>query len=237
MMARIYSSAERAIAWLGESVHESDVLLSGINDVDHHDPKCSKGEEKQYIPSHENFQKKDLFLGRPNWNRTQIIQELHMAGAVLFLCGSSQVTRTRLSTIFEDVWTNGVMTDSMSRVKYLIDGQKLFNTNDIHMIDSHLPALIKQYGRTECFDERDKVYALLSIIPENDPVRSLDIDYSITPTQLFAQIFELLKFDWPGDAWVEADALRQSLRLEWPQIRAAWNETHPKGTFPWKISR
>lgn len=235
MMASIYNNAERVIAWLGESADGSDELFSCINGLNQHGSRWAPNEKGKYIPNDEFLERRDRLLQRPYWNRTWIIQELHMAREVVFQSGDSQATRTRFSRIFEDVWTNGFMTERDFQVKALIEGQKLFDINDTLLIDSHLPALIIKYGRTNCLDERDKVYALLSILPENDRARSLKIDYSLTAAQLYAQIFDLLKFDWPGNAWGEADALRHALRLEWSQIAATWNKINPKNRFPWRV--
>lgn len=94
LMEKIYTRAERVIAWLGEETFDSGMALDFIP----HLTKIAEVNNKSNWLSHlerDEFLRKMMSLvhlfSRPWWRRMWIIQEVALAPHVLLVCGSRQI--------------------------------------------------------------------------------------------------------------------------------------------------
>lgn len=131
------------------------------------------------------------FLGRPYWNRIWIIQELNLAREVTLLCGEStcdfysfkwmldledEAERLRMWTYYDlqDIehlrsYTAAVIARGLATVAVLTR--------------TSLCSLVKRSFLSLATDPRDKIYALLGLVPSH--MKAIDIDYTRNVVQVY----------------------------------------------------
>lgn len=114
IMGRIFSSAKKVIAWLGESSNDSNVALSAIEqwaqwgvsskyemfDYNDHGDAIGIARLAELVPTAFDevaIQALENFGNRSLWTRSWIAQEIGLARDVLFVCGHQTILR---DTIF-----------------------------------------------------------------------------------------------------------------------------------------
>lgn len=222
-MAKIYSRAERVIVWLGEASGGSDRLFSFLNNVSHDDLRRFEDRIRTHEKLPQDFLlKRANLLERSYWDQTWIIQELYMASRMVYQCGPiSRVDEIRMSYLLREDWLTKPENNRETHVKLLTTKAGRGRIRRHAAERSRLPRLLRQYWRTKCADQRDKIYALLGILPEDDQAGALSIDYSISASQLYARVCEVLKY-FPGvinpGETSNTEILRCALQLTWSQI-------------------
>lgn len=77
--------------------------------------------------------------------------------------------------------------------------------------------LLGNYWATESADERNKIFATLGILPENNGLKSPEISYHVTTATLYFDVIEKMTFRevTPEGIGMDSETLRRSLRLDW----------------------
>jgi hypothetical protein len=181
-MADIYSCAERVVIWLGpetdETAHAFDLLslLASRIEID-----WVSEEVKSVLEEHSEWvaQSTDLTFNEVEWSalhsvfsrpwfeRLWVRQEVLLAGSIILTCGFSGMPwhffRSAAKCLFEKprpIGIDGAWND-LTHIAVLV-------TFDV---PSSLGHLIYQTRYCKCSDPRDRVYAVLSLLKEEDRKR------------------------------------------------------------------
>jgi hypothetical protein len=246
LMAEIYASAERVLAWTGPSTRNSNVAMNLFHRIaDSIDMDSTSFEirprESQWTressmagmyfqllldlhfplpwdgPESRAFED---FFGRPWFQRLWIRQEITLgADDALLLCGSSSIqwTKFRKAAIFIN---QKVKDPAHPRLRQWAARSALVADTALHRV-SWLGQLLRQMQRAECADARDRIYGVLGILP----TASQGIAERIRPdyTKDVARVYrDVVLADM--DATRRADLLSEcrpssaadSTRPEWP---------------------
>lgn len=201
-MKDIYSASWSVTAWLGEATANSDAGLQLVQDLAAFREAGCELELERRLRDDPKFLGGTCWLGlqqildRKYWSRLWIIQEIVMGGTnVQLKCGASTIDWPTfcagIATLQEHLW---LVKDRCLR-EDVIPQQRIWSTTSLHLIYQDLsvisttpitqnPKLI--FGRlldlanaTECVDDKDKVYALLGLVP-GQVARLIRPDYSAT---------------------------------------------------------
>ena len=217
----IFSTAERVVVWLGEAADGSDELMTYANDRDvFGDPRSQPPDG---LPQQINH-----FFARPYWNRTWVVQELFMAKELAFVCGTQQVGERSFQRFLQEVPTLCPITEREEKILALAT-HRVPGEGGQYIGTRSLAQLLTEYWNTDCADVRDKIYALLGLLPKYDAARSVPVDYAATRTQLFLRVVDLL--DFFTDSSTGAEALAHALELTWPAILTAMRTDAWRGTW------
>ncbi|OAA51762.1 Heterokaryon incompatibility protein 6 [Metarhizium rileyi] len=190
LMAEIYASAERVLAWTGPSTQNSNVAVNLLHriadsiDVDFASlemrPKESRwtresGTASMYfqlmLDPHfalpwdgPESQALEAFLGRPWFERLWTRQEMTLgASDAVLLCGSSSIgwAKFRKAAVFLN---RKVKDPHNPRFPQWTARTALVADTAVHGA-SQLGHLLRQMQRTECADPRDRIYGVMGILP------------------------------------------------------------------------
>lgn len=171
LMPRIYKSAVRTFAYVGEASVDSDLVLRNL----------AKG---IWTPPH----LLDPFFARPYFSRVWVVQEVALSKSIAIVCGDTAVEWTGL---MQGEYLRQIYTSS-----YYETFPTLFRLGRQHYLGvaNLLDALL--LGRScNASDPRDKVFALLGIVSEES---RLPANYSLSTAEVYTQIaMHLLK----GQQW------------------------------------
>lgn len=134
-----------------------------------------------------------------------------MAKKLVILCGGSQIEEEQFRRLLRELSAMGPM-NSHDKQAILLATQRNVHQWDSYAFRRSLNDLLEVYWRTECSDPRDKVYALLGLVTDHDPARSLEVDYTITTQQLSDRILE--------KGYANANVLKRALGTPWSEILA-----------------
>jgi Heterokaryon incompatibility protein (HET)/Ankyrin repeat len=163
LMARIFAKASRVLVWLGIEANGSSEAMDRIN-------YGAWTIETEYL------------FRRPYWDRLWVLQEVLLGRNLLVLCGNKSVTWEKLEAFFippkcdEDLdWeyplniNNSVL--SLIKEKASFEGQ-----------ERRLSYVLETFAGLQCQDVRDKVYGLLSLVPD---CARIPVSYSKTSIEVF----------------------------------------------------
>ena len=209
LMGDIYRSAKCVLAWLGPAADDSDAYFDYLE----HLAIADRASQKQV---EESVTRAVSFLNkRPYWRRAWIKQELILAKDITVYCGC------RVQSGESFFWFATFLTidlaegydDYMSKV-YIHRCSK----------PETLEELLHRYNNSECFDRRDRVFALLSMASDCKGLESRLVDYSLSvPALFFAFIAHLKPSNLLGFATNLQDVLgvrRVELLKYWKAISA-----------------
>ena len=192
-MGEIYSDASSVIAWLGlqeESSYDRREACHhcrqpSANDIDNRYPR-SRGLKDAW-----DWQDAMLDLAhRPYWSRMWIVQELMLAQDVHLLCGDRLVCWTdfRSALVAQETAHAHEYLQCTSCAFPFLKAKSSTAGDD-------LAALLRTYCRSACRDIRDKVFAILNLLPDCEreflgkyfPNYSLDQDTVLLITLAYIQ--------------------------------------------------
>lgn len=184
LMKDIFSGAKLVIGWLtpaGEDVVDSSAPVPA--DTMRCCARCDPF--------------RDAILKNPYWRRMWIVQEIILAQDLVFL--------------YRDIWITPewIQKNSWNESLALIQDRMAFL--DKRFMDFAYPTrylrlstLLGRYQHQQCADDRDKIYALLGLLPGTYPIRA---DYSKSVFQLAIEVVHIeasmsLEYAYPW--WVES---------------------------------
>ena len=203
-IGRIFSRASKVLVWLGRNVDDSEPLLSMIMAKDNQ-PLISVATS----PLHDQlrFVRSTLsFLSRPYWRRTWILQEYLISLNLEFHCENiyfSEELFDRKWSVVKDVLSQLISSAdddtlvSQSKLGYALATERVFSdalsrrrrltlTGDSH-VHFHYTELLSLLRVSECSDIRDKLYSCMHLLFDNDPLKSITIDYNTTFHEMFVE--------------------------------------------------
>jgi hypothetical protein len=216
MIGRIFRQASRVLVWVGEAANSSGVLFRPAANrlqafwQDLTSERQSSAMLRRRVPIW------NAFLSRPYWKRTWIIQEIILARTIVVHCGADHANWDSLiRPNWPDLSFDKISLHSSKLTKAVgSDAAKLFRSN-VQTLEalahsrlsywrdhgSALPGtnivfLATAFSSNECFDRRDKIYAMLSLETDEDFRNSIGVDYGISVEELFARVLVALEQHW-----------------------------------------
>ena len=188
-MADVYSLASRVVVWLGPETRDSALAIGTIDEVGSQSEVDWKSGgiisdlngESDWADSVWNATTN--LLNRSWFERLWVFQEVRLANTVDVLCGEQLVS---WGTFRRAIRLIPSMTQSLVSVEIIHRAYSLCN-----YVEKSRLSLANALHATRycvCSDQRDKIYAILSLIWENEK-RGLVPDYSKTTEELFQDVF------------------------------------------------
>ena len=190
MMGTIYSEAHLVLAWLGTATKHSAQWERAMKTVPvfrdgHH------GNFKRWYKIY-SYCVLDLY-NSPYWGRMWIMQEYNLARQIVLQCGAHKATGESVSLLYKTwkdfLWIHGVK----KRPRFVNPlAMSVIDDQVKEYAGSSLEMLVTWIGRAsprpECADQRDRVYALLSLCePQVLADYSITPDYSVSILELYAR--------------------------------------------------
>lgn len=210
VMAKIYSRAEKVLAWLGPEGDDSSFALQFIERVgssvrvdwntrkvtssgvlEHDLQWLSHSLTGIYLSKRQTYAVYNLF-NRVWFERTWILQEIGLSKRALIICGEVQTLWTTFCTAFECIlscanfdFDDADIDEADERLKkrYEIISELVDPDKEIYI--RHLRPVT---GRTRCLDGKDKVYAVLSLLCPADKELNIVPDYSLTCSEAYTSV-------------------------------------------------
>lgn len=184
MMGKIYSSAQRVIAWLGAG---QERLQDGFNFVDN---ECSAFHQRnkttltktQKVPLWETVLE---IFNLEYWSRLWIVQEVLNAKGLSLVYGITAIHWEDICLFANDIQYRR---SCPAHLKPMIETSRLMDfvrlkSEGTTAVGSHsMSELIQIYGMNKCADLRDRVFALLPLASD---AHKFEVDYSLTSYDLF----------------------------------------------------
>lgn len=243
-MARIYSSSKRVVIWLGPASPDSDLAMGHVD----HLGKMMRfdGIRLKLTPEGEAephwadftlplpYEEADLralegLFWRPYFERLWVIQEARLNPETAAVCGGQETTWQ--SVMIACSWLAGkfgqpktdLRDDFVNRIQRirLVLEETLYD-------GASLEDLARSTRGLKCADDRDRIYALLSLARYGDRIKP---DYSLTTVEVFRKIPELSIER--GDARFLIHCELRSRRLEGPTWIPDWTAKGMTARFSW----
>ncbi|KAE9974683.1 hypothetical protein EG328_003695 [Venturia inaequalis] len=215
-MGEIYKRAERVVVWLGpeadESAHAMSIMTSLASKVEIDwltgaiKPSLEGADEPHW--ANENilfpYSERDwralyYFLGRTWFERLWVRQEIAFSRAnAIVLCGTVTMLWQDLREANFILMVNALPGDAFFLEQQMSTFQKYgARINDMALYRPSRPTwqTLRDAGSSQCFDQRDKVYANLGLIQESEGDIGLKPDYDQSVREVNVQlVLALLKF-------------------------------------------
>lgn len=190
-MCRIYSQAEETLVWLGQSTHETDLLMETLRRLEQYSSvhEYRTWELKQWNIFWELIPRDPLWqlikglktlLERPWFKRIWVLQEIARSTKASIWCGSKSVQ----AHIF-------AIAPSLIGIEPERHCQAVLDIMPGHLRDNSwwsesrdLYNLLTKFRESEASDPRDKVYALLGISSDAQDTDGLRPDYTKSVQQV-----------------------------------------------------
>lgn len=218
LMAEIYSSAERVLAWVGPSSHNSNVALNMFHriadsiDVDVDSPSLEiRRKESKWTKESDTAamyfqllldpqfplpwdgpetQSFGAFFDRSWFGRLWVRQEITLgAKDALILCGSSSMEWAKFKKAA--IFLSKKAKDvNNPRFQQYSDRMSLMADTVSHRGAARLGPLLRQMQCTECADPRDRVYGIMGILPavSQGLVEKIQPDYTKPVVQVYKEL-------------------------------------------------
>ena len=177
IMSEIFGRADQVISWLGPSYDLSEFAMTTIAG---HTP----GKHTPMLPFLTQKTKSEAICSlceRPYWKRLWIFQELRHAKHITLMCGDRTVPWDQFRLLWRDVIDDAATDDELpGRLKQSLATRVMTLRTD--SFDLSLWNLLKETRNLECADQRDRIYALLSVAKKGH--EEMEADYSLTPLYL-----------------------------------------------------
>ncbi|UPX21360.1 uncharacterized protein EKO05_0011546 [Ascochyta rabiei] len=187
LMSRIYTSCLSVIIWLGTDCEGAAGVLGGIEDTSNHRslPKLHN--------AHPMIIAAKTVFENAYWRRLWIVQELLLPRRVRVLCGSTWLAFSKLviaTNRFGSRVTSSKSHHSIfSKFNLCARQPNLFN-GSVRGYSMSLGDCLRCFARQECFDPRDKVYGLLSLVCKEDQI---PVDYSKSVYEVYMDVVKVLE--------------------------------------------
>jgi hypothetical protein len=220
MIGRIFSQAARVLVWVGETADNSAMLFQPTADS----PLWRKALGAQ--PSLEVIRQRvtfwNAFLSRPYWKRTWIVQEIVCAKSIVVHCGADRaawenVIRPRIYAVgalqFDGVSlvssklekavgpeAANLFVENARNIENLANSRwSYWQARDTAKPGHQIVYMFPQFASNGSFDRRDKIYAMLSLEPEEAFRDAVGVDYKISVWELFARVLGAMEHRrWNG---------------------------------------
>jgi len=188
MMGEIYSKAANVVVWLGskDAGVELNTCYTLRDSRSRYNTAIDYGRLVDALPALQEIS------ARSYWTRLWVLQEYVLAAEVDIWCGKQVFRDEILRRLLNDAATRNIqhIQDSPAMKVLQCRHARRFSSSRMSIDD-----LLHGFGRRmECADVRDRVYALLSLLDENER-RALKIepDYSKSPIELFAYLVSIFR--------------------------------------------
>ena len=177
-MHRMYQLAERVVIWLGEHSEDSRLAIHQLEMISNLDPEDCVSQLRGmagsdgHLPMGPRFGKPiDSFSLRPWWSRVWVMQEVVWASKIIVVCGDQELfwdMLLRAHLIMKSGEQSqrshyaGLLMSVSIRELFL---HHVFAVNSLPISLEYTLALVRIRNAT---DPRDKVFAILNIIPLNE---------------------------------------------------------------------
>jgi hypothetical protein len=198
MMGEIFGNAKKVLSWVGPAADDSDRLLE-IAEKYYGRQSCVTKEDGSAIAPNPPKVEKDvalvafkLFSQRDYWRRAWIRQEIVLSNDLTIYCGSKSVAGWNVLVLAwllyteEDVWENQVSDLHISR-------SKMHRHDGTRRPMERLEDIVRRYGRSECHDRHDKLFALLSLACDTFEKTGTIVGYELDAPVLYFAMMELSK--------------------------------------------
>ncbi|KAH4085891.1 hypothetical protein HBH46_207640 [Parastagonospora nodorum] len=229
-MKEIYGSSWTVVAWLGKKTDNSDAGIQLLRDMATFRDAGRERELEIRLQDDPKFLGSTCWMGlhrlvnRKYWERLWIIQEIVMGGySVWIRCGASTIDwetfckgiavlqehlwLVKDRCLREDVSRNGVAWSTLSSHLIYQDLSILHQTPLAENPGLAFGRLLDLAIAAECTDPRDRVYALLGLLP-SEVASLVRPDYTISPSavytriaQAFIQAYNSLDLLREGNPW------------------------------------
>jgi hypothetical protein len=185
IMSTIFSDAERVVVWLGPAYDRSDEEMRALSTP-------SKLHRPAALGDPEILKAIEALFVRPYWARLWVYQELKSAEDLTVMCGGALLEWPALEYYVRDLYMDH-------------DVQDLFDTPAVPMISlrtrsmgTSLWQLLKATKHLRCTDQRDRVYALLSVATTGH--EGFCADYTVRVDDLMYRVLDnMCKNNEPKD--------------------------------------
>ncbi|KAF2432411.1 hypothetical protein EJ08DRAFT_686883 [Tothia fuscella] len=264
-MREIYGSAWVVVGWLGDEADQSSSAILLLKDLAKFSNAENPTALGRYLQLEPHFLGKGCWLAleelinREYWYRLWIIQEVVMGATATWIrCGSAYVDWSifceGIAFLQEHLW---LVKDSLLQQEASESGSKnakqTWATTSLHLIHQDLSLLSHReeegggwpsFGRLldisncgVCTDPRDKVYALIGLMPP-EVQALLDPDYNADPAEIysstasiFIQAFNTLDPLREGNPWGPTGNSSWAADWQW-RGRLRWSRTENRLWLP-----
>ena len=194
-MGEIYSGATGIVVWLGND-KEISALLGAVSGLSIVMKKSGVRLNRKKFDQTEG-EMVDVLMNAPGacvqglvslttniyWRRQWIVQEFILAEQVTFLCGSSsaefEAVRDAVHLIETNIDRLKLFAGKIQRLSHTMEDEEKVNTAFRRVLNARerhprqmgkekLQRLLIEFKESECYDVRDRVYALLSLAEGGD---------------------------------------------------------------------
>jgi hypothetical protein len=213
-MGKIYATANEVSVWLGQEDADSDMAMKFLVTVLENSSMSNDQFHAQYSTSRylKQWTAVLALFSRPYWGRVWIIQEIiNASSSVRIYCGRLTITWEAIDCVLQILSTESRKSDevqadshSPSRLQYELTktmaaeiwrhsrqlsgslyGQKIPTS----VVQMTLYDLIVRYRKSSCTDMRDKIFALLGLVHNDQTaLRTIEIDYEKTLVEVFLDV-------------------------------------------------
>ncbi|KAJ4351449.1 uncharacterized protein N0V89_006791 [Didymosphaeria variabile] len=197
LMGRIYRQASHTIVWLGPEAASSDLGMRLLRD---HPADGWASSDRKWSAI-------KALLNRTYFQRIWIVQEIVLSRRIDLLCGSSICPWDRLASFWESrVLGKNKMADlvqfritDIKKAVELVVARQQFEAGWYGKDPKFcMLQLLDLSHRRHCSEFRDRVYALLGLLPEGQQLVGLEIDYEVGCEELMIRLEAAIHRD--GDA-------------------------------------
>lgn len=198
LMGDIYSQAKSVAACIGGGKSLQACLVDEASDIDI-DLAFQELDKLQY------------------WYRAWVRQEVVRAQHIDVFCGCAATTWADLTAICRRVHgQTGKYSDRKpgknSVILELMEQRRLYRIDDQGQGSLTSSGLIRQFGNLHCSNPRDKLYALISLIPKGDPLfKTIKPDYDKSTFGIFLELQTLLTS--PDFFWIDPNPIELLTKL------------------------
>jgi hypothetical protein len=260
VMSTIFSDAFEVVVWLGQELDDSDIAIRVLS-LEHqtHMPSiCERwsdarsdvyyhagapGDALYAFMTDEDFDDWAVRVSnavvnlcqRPFWKRLWVFQELRHAKCIHLMCGRQMISWEA----FRNLWTvmaelRGLNEDIAQILKNSLSTKMM--TLRTKPMDFSLWNLLKETKDLECADERDRVYALLSVATKGH--EEIEADYHASLGSLGHNIlrnkYALRRPMSLDNVMTDCNFLREVLKLSWTEF-FGYGNTYYGGVWVHKV--
>ncbi|GAB7333713.1 hypothetical protein MBLNU13_g05251t2 [Cladosporium sp. NU13] len=178
IMSEIFERADQVISWLGPAYDNSEHAMSIISAYSDEFPV-----EHQIISPTELSEAICSLCERAYWKRLWVFQELRHARLIVLMCGDQSLSWDDFGNLWRvvvDIATTSE--DASERLRQSLATRMI--TLRTKPLDFSLWNLLQETRSLECADQRDRVYALLSVASEGHEHIKADYGNSVTPLNI-----------------------------------------------------
>lgn len=202
-MAQIYSLAARVVIWLGPASPDSDLAMRLVRDLGQaisYDPKTGTLTSTSNVEAESHWADLDQLLPyeeaelgalknlfwRPWFERLWVVQEARISAEAVLICGRKEIAWHFVMTALKGLlikdlktpWSHEVMV-RLREIEVVFDPKRSEET---------LRSLLEVTRGLKCADDRDRIYALLSLVTYGPRIKP---DYSLSTIQVYREVAAL----------------------------------------------